>query len=206
MAWTPIVYNPIVVTNNNERWAWGKEKPLPMHPLLRSALLLAGTNAIISCGHMEARQGHQLPHCATCGRSGLVTALEVAELDLAGTELAVLSACSSGFGVAARHEGHLGLRSALHQAGAHAALVSLWPVPDGWTHALMVAFYRRLVEGMGRLAALRVAQAEVREAGAPVAAWAAFVLVGDPSPLRRLKGYRCSGVTECGEEVNCRGG
>lgn len=154
------------------------------HPLLRSALLMAGTNAILSCDHLEARQAHQLPHCSACGKSGLVTALEVAELDLFGTELVVLSACSSGFGITAQHEGHLGLRSALHQAGARAALVSLWPVPDGWTRTLMVAFYRRLVqEGQGRLEALRGAQAEIRSAGAPTYAWAAFILVGDPSPL-----------------------
>lgn len=159
------------------------------HPLLRSALLLAGTNAILAgCphGNSSGGGGGELPHCAACGRSGLVTALEMAELDLSGTELAVLSACSSGFGVAARHEGHLGLRSALHQAGARAALVSLWDVPDGWTKVLMVAFYRYLLQGLGRLEALRVAQFDARQAGAPLAAWAAFVLVGDPSPLPEI--------------------
>lgn len=144
---------------------------------------MAGANLFIQCEECaNCAEPSALPHCKHCG-SGLVTALELGELDLNGTELAVLSACSTGFGVGEEYLGHLGLRSALHQAGVRTAVVSLWPVGDRWTGLLMVAFYEALIAGHGRLQALRLAQRLIRSQGASDCDWAAFVLVGDPGPL-----------------------
>jgi CHAT domain-containing protein len=90
----------------------------------------------------------------------------VAELDLSGVELAVLSACETGLGEVAGGEGLLGLQRAFQVAGARSVLASLWQVGDEPTRALMARFYERLWRG-GRppAAALREAQLELLREG-----------------------------------------
>lgn len=127
---------------------------------------------------------------------GILTALEVAELDLSGMELAALSACETGLGKTAGGEGLLGLQRAFQTAGARSVVASLWQVDDEATRKLMVRFYENLWQKkMGRLAALREAQRWVMQEGpkrglhrpnsapplrvAPPYYWAAFVLSGD---------------------------
>jgi CHAT domain-containing protein len=156
------------------------------HPGLLSGLVLAGANA-------PPRPG---------GDDGLLTALEVATLDLRGVELAVLSACETGLGQQAGGEGVLGLQRAFQVAGARTVVASLWSVEDEATRRLMERFYTNLWHGrMSKLAALRQAQLwmirqggragtlrgavredEVSERSSGRAApfvWAAFVLSGD---------------------------
>jgi CHAT domain-containing protein len=74
----------------------------------------------------------------------------------------------------------LGLRWALGVAGAQTVVTSLWKVPDQATRRLMVAFYRRLLDGAPVAAALRSAQAEVRKRQRNPWFWGAFVVHGDP--------------------------
>ncbi len=72
---------------------------------------------------------------------GIVTAEEVAALDLRGTWLVTLSACESGGGEARAGEGVLGLRRGFALAGARNLLLTLWPVADRETAGLMLDFY-----------------------------------------------------------------
>jgi CHAT domain-containing protein/tetratricopeptide (TPR) repeat protein len=139
------------------------------NPLLRSGLALAGANA--------RRSGDS--------DDGILTAVEVARLDLSGTQLAVLSACETGVGTLQTGEGIYGLRRALVLAGAQAQLVSLWKVSDSATRDLMVEYYRRLLRGEGRSAALRGTQrAMVADpARQHPYYWATFVPIGDWRPL-----------------------
>jgi len=111
------------------------------NPLLRSGLVLAGANA--------RRAGED---------DGVLTALEVAGLDLWGTQLVVLSACNTGLGEVKNGEGVYGLRRALVLAGAESQVMSLWPVSDRGTRELMIAYYRALQRGEGRGEALRQVQ------------------------------------------------
>ena len=75
----------------------------------------------------------------------MLTADEMSLLDLRSTELVVLSACESGLGATTRFgEGVLGQPRALMLAGAQAVIMSLWPVPDAETAALMSDLARRL--------------------------------------------------------------
>ena len=143
--------------------------PLPENPLLRAGLALAGANA---------------PQSGT--EDGLLTALEVAGLDLWGTELVVLSACDTGGGQVRNGEGVYGLRRALVMAGADSQLMSLWKVDDEATRELMVAYYRQPLGGEGRAEALR--QVQLKMLASPQQRhpfyWAAFILSGVWTPLR----------------------
>jgi CHAT domain-containing protein len=93
------------------------------------------------------------------GEDGFLTALELAALDLSGTELVVLSACDTGVGRVEGGEGVLGLQRSFQVAGARSVVASLWPVDDASTRALMVEFYRNLwVRKLSKVEALRQAQ------------------------------------------------
>ena len=92
----------------------------------------------------------------------LMTAEEVAGLNLSACELAVLSACETGLGRTAGGEGVLGLQRAFHQAGARTVVASLWKVDDEAARALMTRFYENLWQAkLGRLEAMRRAQLDL---------------------------------------------
>ncbi|MCG8456799.1 MAG: CHAT domain-containing protein, partial [Holophagales bacterium] len=97
-------------------------------------------------------------------------------------ELVVLSACSSALGKELRGEGLIGLTQGFFAAGAARVVVSLWPVEDRATAALMHELYRSLwVDGLPPAAALRQAQLTIRNQPgwrAPYY-WAGFVLQGE---------------------------
>lgn len=139
------------------------------NPLVQSGLVFANANL--------RTQGEE---------DGVLTALEVTSMNLAGTELVVLSACETGLGRVEAGEGVFGLRRALAIAGASSQVISLWSVADQTTSDLMIAFYRHLIEGgLGRSEALRQAQLELLNEGRPPYDWAAFIPSGDWRPLSR---------------------
>jgi hypothetical protein len=88
---------------------------------------------------------------------GLLTAEEVATLELDGTDWVVLSACHSGVGQAWGGEGELGMRRAFHLAGAHAVIASRWAVADEPTREWMLALYAARLRGLSAGAAVRAA-------------------------------------------------
>lgn len=92
---------------------------------------------------------------------GVLTVLEVAGLNLAGTKLVVLSACETGLGDIANGEGVYGLRRALAIAGVESQLITLWLVDDEATKDLMTSYYGRLRKNVERSAALRQTQLEM---------------------------------------------
>jgi CHAT domain-containing protein/tetratricopeptide (TPR) repeat protein len=90
---------------------------------------------------------------------GVMTADEVAGLNLSACELAILSACQTGLGKVAGGEGVLGLQRAFHQAGARTVVASLWTVDDAATQELMTMFYENLWQKkLPSLEAMRQAQ------------------------------------------------
>lgn len=117
---------------------------------------------------------------------GLLTAEEIASLDLRAARWVVLSACDTGVGEVSRSEGVLGLRRALQAAGAGTVILSLWPVDDRATEAWMRELYAaRFGSGQPVAQALQAASRRVlaarREAGlsSHPLHWAGFVAVGD---------------------------
>ncbi len=124
------------------------------NPMLRSGLALAGVNTFL--------RGAALPAEA---EDGLLTAEDVAGLDLLDTELVVLSACETGLGAIHVGEGVFGLRRAFIVAGAKTLVLSLWKVPDLITTFLMERFYDNLLtRGLDRDLALSEAQRCTRDA------------------------------------------
>jgi CHAT domain-containing protein len=100
-----------------------------LHPGLLSGLALAGAN--------DAGPAAEVP----TPNDGILTALEVAELDLSRAELVTLSGCETGLGREAGGEGLLGLQRAFQVAGARTVVASLWKVSDEATQQLMSDFY-----------------------------------------------------------------
>jgi hypothetical protein len=88
--------------------------------------------------------GANLPADALGRREGLLTAQEIAQLDLSACHLATLSACETSLGVRRAGSGLASLRSAFHAAGARFVLATLWKVDDALAAELMADFYTRL--------------------------------------------------------------
>lgn len=98
-----------------------------------SGLVLAGGNA--------AWQGQELPKGVL---GGILSAAEIARMDLSGTEMVVLSACDSGKGEATP-EGLYGLQRAFKKAGVKTIVMSLWAESDVVGPEFMMHFYKILV-------------------------------------------------------------
>ncbi|MEO9801919.1 MAG: CHAT domain-containing protein [Reichenbachiella sp.] len=94
---------------------------------------------------------------------GLLTAYEILYLNLKGTELVTLSACSSG--VEHRSivgEDLFGLSEAFMTAGAKSVLVSFWPVNDMAASKFMLLFYKFWLNGNSKREALQLAKNVIR--------------------------------------------
>jgi len=141
------------------------------NPLFLAGLALAGANR-----RREAHSGDD---------DGILTADEVATLDLSDTQWVVLSACDTGLGESAVWEGVFGLRRAFQMAGARTVVMSLWQVEEDATRRWMRSLYRGRLEGQSTMDAVSHADREVlaarRQSGEsthPVY-WGGFVAVGD---------------------------
>jgi CHAT domain-containing protein len=108
---------------------------------------------------------------------GWLTGVEVMEFEM-NDALVVLSACDSGKHRIVQGEEAIGLPRAFLGAGAAAVLVSLWLVSDEAAAAFMQVWYRELLGGAGRAAALNRAQKALRETHPHPYYWAPFVLIG----------------------------
>jgi CHAT domain-containing protein/tetratricopeptide (TPR) repeat protein len=151
--------------------------PGPSDPLLRSGLILAGASPSAPPGSSLAPPPPS---------NALVTALELAGLNLWGTQLVVLSACDTGRGDVKLGQGVYGLRRAFLVAGAETVVMSLWKVNDDTTRALMEGYYHHLLKGLGRSTALREAMNELRRTQPHPHYWAPFIAMGRDTPLSLL--------------------
>jgi CHAT domain-containing protein len=112
---------------------------------------------------------------------GELEAQDLQNMKLSKMSLVTLSACNSGIGKIAKGDEFSGFKNAILLAGASRLLVSLWPVDDDATAALMGSFYKSAAT-MKPAAAMRKAQLELiakNDTNSPFK-WAPFVLVGDP--------------------------
>lgn len=135
------------------------------NPMLRSGLILAGGN--------HAWKGYP----AIPGKEdGILTAYDIAQLDLSHTDLVVLSACETALGDLQGNEGVIGLQRAFKLAGVKQMMLSLWRIPDKQTTELMTQFYKNWIGGQNTREALRSAQLSLKKKYAPYY-WAGVVII-----------------------------
>jgi CHAT domain-containing protein len=149
-----------------------RERATEENPLLLSGLAFSGANR-----RRDAKPGQE---------DGILTAEEIAALDLSGVEWAVLSACDTGVGQILPGEGVLGMRRAFEIAGAGTTILSLWPVDDEAARDWMTRLYTgRLFHGLDTADAVkwasRAALENRRAKGESTKPfyWAGFVAAGD---------------------------
>ena len=135
--------------------------------LTRSGLILAGAN--------NRLQQKTIPEGV---EDGILTAQEIAMLDLRGLDLVALSACQTAQGDI-NGEGVFGLQRGFKKAGAGSILMSLWKVDDEATSLLMTEFYKQWINGLSKHDALEKAKMVVRghQGWSNPNYWAAFVLL-----------------------------
>ncbi len=126
-----------------------------------------------------ALAGANQPPDALGRREGILTAQELARIDLTACRLATLSACNTTLGVRRGGTGLASLRQAFHAAGARCVLATLWEVDDAETQRLMADFYTRSWQhGEAPRLALRAAKHAARARGAAFRDWAGWWLTG----------------------------
>jgi len=141
-------------------------------PLLLSGLAFAGANRRSSAKPDET--------------DGILTAEEIAGINLEGVDWAVLSACDTGVGEIKVGEGVFGLRRAFQVAGAKTVIMSLWPVEDKTTEQWMGTLYREhFLNGKDTAESVRAASLQIlRQRRAQHRSthpfyWGAFIAAGD---------------------------
>lgn len=106
-----------------------------------------------------------------------------------GAEMAVLSACETGYGKLSRGEGILSLSRAFVHAGCPSTVMSLWQIDDKASAEVMLHFYRHLQNGSTKDEALQQAKLdylqETESAYAHPYYWAALVSTGNQRALNR---------------------
>ena len=153
----------VTFLNPNNRGQQSEED----NALTRSGLFFSGANIGL--------QGETLPDDV---EDGVLTALELSNMNLGRVDMVVMSACESGLGETSG-EGVFGLQRGFKLAGANTLLMSLWKVDDTATQKLMAEFYRNYLSGKSKQESLTLAQQFLRndtEYSDPEY-WAAFILL-----------------------------
>jgi CHAT domain-containing protein len=112
------------------------------------------------------------------GEDGWLLPGEIARLNLDG-RVVVLASCRGASGRLLRGEGLLSLARAFFEARARTVVANLRPLRDDYAQELFSRFYDHLAEGRSVADALSAAQRDRIDDGAPAAAWAEMVVLGD---------------------------
>jgi len=122
--------------------------------------------------------------------------LSVSEIYLSKNKanLAVLSACNTGFGKLEKGEGVMSMARAFHFSGVPSVLMSLWKVPDKETKKIMIAFYKHLEKGETNSLALKNAKLDYLRTTKDINLkhpyyWSGFVLNGNTNILKHKTKY-----------------
>jgi len=136
-------------------------------PMLLSGLALAGCNL-----GLKGKKGPD-------NEDGILYAIEVAGLNLTGTELVVLSACDTGKGTIDYSEGIYGLLRAFRLAGAQNIMMTLWSLQDKSASVFLTSFYKTWLShsNMTPLKALRQTQLSFIKQNKDSKLWAPYVMV-----------------------------
>lgn len=121
---------------------------------------------------------------------GMLNTYELFGMNL-NAQLAVLSACNTGSGRLIEGEGIMNLARGFIYAGVPSIVMTLWSVEDQTSASIVKRFYQYLIAGMPKDQALRQAKLDLLSEGDMLHAhpyyWAAYVSIGDYSPLTAVK-------------------
>lgn len=137
------------------------------NPMRECGILFSGSNFAYT-GKME-----QIPKGS---EDGILTAMEISNLDLRNTEIVVMSSCQSALG-AINADGVFGLQRGFKIAGAKTLIMSLWKVDDKKTKDFMIVFYKSLTEGNTLREAFNVARKSLMIDGCTYKDWGAFIML-----------------------------
>ena len=141
-----------------------RENP-QISPLKRSGLMFSGGQ--------HAWLGKDIPEGID---DGVLTAEEIAGMNLSGTDLLVLSACQTGLGEITS-AGVEGLQKGFKIAGVNTIIMSLWEVSDVATETMMTTFYKNLTKGKSKRVAFDKAVEAVKKKYPSPEYWAAFIML-----------------------------
>ncbi|MGO9829061.1 MAG: CHAT domain-containing protein [Myxococcaceae bacterium] len=136
------------------------------------------------------------------GDDGLLRVEDISKLGLRDKAI-VLASCSTSAGMVRRSEGLMSLSRPFLAAGAEAVVGTLERVRDAESSRFFDDFYSALEKGNSLEAALGAAKRARIAAGAPPAAWAGFVLLGNGKATPRAKEASHAGAVA---EVVCAAG
>jgi hypothetical protein len=119
---------------------------------------------------------------------GVVSATDILNMNLTGTQLVVLSGCETARGFVRPGDSVYGLRQAFLLTGAETVVASLWEIDDAATKSLMIRYYKNLARGLGRLEAMVEAARKEEKQHPHPAYWAAFTVMGAMGGLRGSAG------------------
>ena len=117
-----------------------------------SIIALAGINSALTDQTFNPSQQYD----------GILSAKEIAGLDMKGVQLTVLACCETGLGQVTA-DGVYGIQRGLKNAGVKAMIISLWEADDATTNELMTDFHKRLKEGETVAQAFRNARLKVMQ-------------------------------------------
>ena len=111
---------------------------------------------------------------------------ELYQLDLKA-DLAVLSACNTGYGPLMRGQGHMSMARGFKLAGCQNVIMTLWQIQDRISNDLMRAFYRHLDKGKDVDRALRDAKLQYLKThdryNSNPYYWGGLVIMGSNQPV-----------------------
>lgn len=118
---------------------------------------------------------------------GMLNTYELFSIEL-NAGLAVLSACNTGSGKLLKGEGIMSLARGFIFAGVPGIVMTMWSVDDESSANIVIRFYDYLEDGMPKDEALRQAKLDLLAEGDPLKShpyyWAAYVNIGDNSPMK----------------------
>ena len=110
--------------------------------------------------------------------NGFLASGKILQLKL-DADLVTLSACDTVRGRTGQAE-FVGLPSAFLAAGTQSVVMTLWSIPVAPTAGLMTTYYKEMMAGRAKVAALRSAMLSTKESSPDPSDWAAFTLIGLP--------------------------
>ena len=154
----------------------------------KSKIIHLATHAIandlypMQSGLLFSEQGDTL-------EDGFLQNVEIYNLKLSA-ELALMSACNTGYGQFSEGEGIMSLGRAFLYAGCKSVIMSLWLANDESTSTIVQHFYKYADLGFSKNEALRKAKIDYLDQADPLTAhpyfWANLVAVGDMKPLQGI--------------------